>query len=1167
MKTFLISFLALALGVLLTTFPAHADTRADGAFLNRITNRTVTPHLDWARPLAGGAPKVLFIVPRKSAREVVELGQRLEMNAESVVAYNANALALDSIYETLIAGTGAQEKAAELAQKLNESYDAIVLANVDFNALKKESQFQILEKVSRGAGLLIVYPRALPNPKILSAPTTDWKQILQMADVATLPGEAARLDAAKLLKTYRFGQGRIATLSYPGTSASVGGGLSLTAFDEYAPSGWKARYENNMALVARTLLFAAGRDLSPVIQPQWPQHLVAGSGVLLPLQAQNAQSGVVRWRIRDEWNAVQASGNAPLQNGKIGDVKIPALAAGTHFFDVRLEQNQKIAAVGTFGFEVASPIGTIEISNDKESYERGENVAVLARLERPLAERAEVVARLEDLPNRNVWQRRLGVLPRGTQNIKLDFSDVKLPTIAGAIVLEIQRDKKTILKSERVAFFPRREIEIFPTLLWDIVPPYLTEMYAGQLIGNMNDPAGLTHPDGKGETARLTALVNQRFVPYMTRIGLSAGDKGQTITNQFLGMTKEEIEAGTKGEGSFYDPAVHAFWKKNIERRITGVPRVGPMIYTLGDENSFSYDAGYSPADNIEWSKYLQARYGSIAKLNAEWGGEYSRFEDVPHFSPQEMRDKRMFPAWYEHRRFMEKQYADVHHFLAKTIKEIDPHAIVGAEGSVPGELEQTISGLGFWGPYSDAVGDELLRSIGRDKLRMLWWGYGPAAVKSGPYALWRPLLQGVVNGSAWYSSGIESMGLLSVDLSFADYFQKLRPALHELDNGQAQTLIETPLKKDDIAILWSHASYSASFMDDRFFKPLDSTTAFQKFCYRNGLNFDFVTSKMAETGALENYKVLCLFGASALSEKEVAAIQAFAARGGIVIADINPGILSEYLRPLDKSRLADFFGAPALDGKTDLQLKPLSVNKKVRGQNISLAAGKVFQSSQAPVFSAREVGKGEAILLNFNLGSAQNTAEDKNAFDNFLLDLLKLANVQPQIKTSGLSEEQLILRVRQNADNQVIGVLADKKDLGKNWTLQLPRAGWIYEVNQGLLGHTATLQNQLDTPFKVFSVFDEKQNVPQLKLNRTSVVGGQGVLLDAARLSPSGIYRMDIFAPSGELLKERTKVFTLRKMMDANEIRFALSDARGRYRVVLTDVRTGLHSEERVQL
>ncbi len=1163
----LIMGVLLTTGALPTTSSSRADTRADGSFLNHLTNQYVTPHLDWARPLAGGSLKVLFVIPRIGAREVVELGQRLETDSQSVVTYNPQALAYDSVYEALVTGTSAQEKSAELAQKLTESYDAIVLANVDFKALSPKLQFQILEKVSQGAGLLLAYPRGISNPKMLSIPTDDWKKIGAMADVATLPGAAAKLSLEKILKTYRFGEGRIAALDYPVTSAALRGGLGLTAFGEYAPSGWKARYENNMVLVARALQWTAGRDVSPAVQPQWPSHLVAGERIVLPLQLQNTAGGIVHWRVRDEWNTVQASGSAPLQNGKTTAVEIPPLTAGVHFFDVRWEKDGKIASLGVFGFKIGSPLGGVTISTDKESYERGENVAVRVQLERPLQERAEVVARLEDLPGRKSWQRRLGVLPAGTQTVAMDFPNVYLPSIAGAIVIEIQRERKTLLKAEHVAFFPRREREIFPTLVWDIVPPFLTEMYAGQLLGNMNDPAGLTQPEGKGETGRLTALVNQRFAPYMTRIGLGAGPNGQTMNAFWLGMTKEESEQATKGEGSIYDSAVRDFWKQTIQRRITGLPRVGPMIYTLGDENHFSYDAGYSRADNIEWPKFLKTRYENIENLNREWGMEYARFEDVPHFTPQEMRDKRLFPAWYEHRRFMEKQYADVHDFLAQTIKEIDPHARVGAEGSEPGELEQTISKLDFWGPYSDAVGDELLRSIGQDKLRMLWWGYGPTAVSDGlPYRLWRPLLQGVVNGSALYNSAIETMGILSADLSFAEYFQKLRPNLARLDNGQAQTLIETPLQKDGIAILWSHASYSASFMDDRFFKPLDSMSVFQTFCHRQGLNFDFVTSKMAENGALDDYKVLCLFGASALSEKEAAAIQKFTARGGVVISDLNPGILSEYLRPLEKSRLADLFGTPSLDGIATLQLKPLRAEATVRGQRLSLAADKVFQSPQAPVLAARTVGKGEAILLNFNLGSAYNTAPQQNDFDRFLLDLLKLAGIGPEIKIDGLSPQRLV-RVRQAGSSHIIGILADKKDIGKTWALQLPRAGWIYEVNQGFLGHTGTLQSKLDTPFKLLAVFEEKQSAPPLKLNRERATGGQEILLETTRLSAQGVYRVEVFSPSGALLKNYTKVFTTRKLGDANRIRFALSDERGRYRILLTDARTGLQTAREVEL
>ena len=39
-----------------------------------------TPHVKWARPLAGGPIKALFILPYGDAREVVEIAQRLQLD-------------------------------------------------------------------------------------------------------------------------------------------------------------------------------------------------------------------------------------------------------------------------------------------------------------------------------------------------------------------------------------------------------------------------------------------------------------------------------------------------------------------------------------------------------------------------------------------------------------------------------------------------------------------------------------------------------------------------------------------------------------------------------------------------------------------------------------------------------------------------------------------------------------------------------------------------------------------------------------------------------------------------------------------------------------------------------------------------------------------------------
>ena len=47
---------------------------------DRLPGTLQTPHVKWARPLAGGPVKGLFILPYGDSREVVEIAQRLELD-------------------------------------------------------------------------------------------------------------------------------------------------------------------------------------------------------------------------------------------------------------------------------------------------------------------------------------------------------------------------------------------------------------------------------------------------------------------------------------------------------------------------------------------------------------------------------------------------------------------------------------------------------------------------------------------------------------------------------------------------------------------------------------------------------------------------------------------------------------------------------------------------------------------------------------------------------------------------------------------------------------------------------------------------------------------------------------------------------------------------------
>lgn len=1124
----------------------EAGTRTDGEYLHKVKKDFVTPHQEWVASLEGGPIRTLFITNRTyGAREVVELAQRLDLKYEVFVAYNFSNLAVDSIYEAGVLGTSAFEKANELLGKVRPAYDVIVLANVKFSALSEEVRYHILKQVSEGAGLILVYPEQFPYPKVLEAPNENWKDILRMVDEKALPDVAASLAPKQLLQTYQFGKGRVGILAYPNPTTRLG----LTSKDTYTPLGWKARYENSMALAARLVQWAAGRDITPSIRPQITEEAIK-------LTIDNVSKGNVFLRIRDLENRVVWSKELALNGESEMTVPLGHLPAGVFYLDVRWGSNSKISGFGVFRFDRPFEGKSLAVTSDKPFYEQGEKITIAVTLEKPLERDAEAVVQLWDLPEHNLWKKQIIKLPRGETRASVTLEGVHVPTVAGLVKADIRSGDQTLASAFHIAYFPRRDIELFPTILWESLPAELTEMYAAQLDESVHDAAALSHPGDHGERAKLSALFNQRFIPYMTRIGLAAGEKGETVSKHWLGMSNEEALAATSGDGSLNNPAVRDFWAKNIARRIEDLPQVGPMIYTLGDENYFSYDAGYSAADNAVFPKFLQGLYGDIATLNKEWGTDYSSFEAIGHPTPKEMREKSLYPLWYAHRRFMEQQYAETHHHLARAIKEIDPHARVGAEGSVPGDLELTIKELDFWGPYNDPIQDELLRAVAPEKLRTIWWGYGGEFLA---YPLWQPLLKGIINGNSWYSSSIEApSGLMSVDFTLTDYYKKERkPFVDALNRGTAQALISNSLKNHGVAILWSHASYSASVMDDRFLSPRDSAIPIMNFLNSVGLNFSILTSTMVESGALKDYKILWLPGASALSTKEADAISQFVKSGGIAIADINPGVLNNSCALQERSLLAQVFGVEKLKGRAPLRMKAVEIAKEVRGQPIVFKAAKVQQSPEVPMFSVNTLGDGLAILLNFNLSSAANTAE--GGIGNLMRPLLKLAGIEPEIRVEGVSKDHFIVKIRENPEGQILGILADREDIEKTASIVLPELVWAYETDKGLIGQTKTINATLDIPFKVFSLFPTEQKVPVFKAKEGNIAAGAAVTLDFTSLSPYGTYRLEVFDPHGKSVRRLTRVFSGNASDDLAILRFALSDAPGKYKVTLTDARTGL--------
>ncbi len=1171
--------------VLMVSVSSPASDRHEGSYLHKVSMSWKTPHLNWGRPLAGGAIKTLFIAPRRIAgREIVEAAERIDLDFTAFVTPNANAIAVENIYEGAVAGTSPHEKTMELLKKLRgRHYDLIVVGNFDFSKLPTEARYHILKMVADGSGMVMFYPRRAPYREMTAKPIPGADAIMSLAAMPGLPETARKVKRKNLLSTFAFGKGRIAMVNYRFNHNARYGGLCLTA-PEYYSREWYFRYENNMAMAGRAMLWAAGRMtgmriLPGSLAPGTPLPQAAVARTAWTLKMQNTRTCTLRMRLRNRFNRVVKTWDTRVRdNQETLRMRLPFLTAGLYALDVIAASGREIVDFGYIPFTVAPLIRGAALDIDREAHNNGEPVYARISLAEPSGEDLALELEIADSPYGRIWLREKHTLTAGRTVAAFRLQPPAIPTLAAYLRCRLRGRMGTMVMLEKELFFPQKPREIFPTIGWDSIPSrYLSPLIARRMVEDVGWYNGLSHPRPGGTNARVAALLNQHFMPYTVRIMLGVKEKAPDNTKNwtmqerwfFLPGAARNKEKALAYDETIYNPASRELWKAGIKYRIQNLAKYSPPVYSLGDENHFTYKTGFSPTENMQFTWFLKQRYRTLEKLNREWNTKYKSWTGVRHFTEQEARKAGKFAAWNDHRLFMEHQYADVHHFLAKCIKEIDPLAKVGAEGSPPGDLEYTISKLEFWGPYSNLVMDEVLRSLGRDKLRTLWWGgyVGSHGGRNGfPIPLWRPLLLGTVNGSAWFSTGCSSEGMYGADMEFAKYFQAMLPYLKQLQNGLGQLLVKNPLANNGIAVLWDHPSVSAATMDNRFFSPKDGSSALLRFCYSRGLSTQFISSATLTAEELAGYKILFLFGVSSMSADTAKLIREYCNKGGVVIADINPAILDEYCKPLSRSRLADMFAAPALAGNKPLLQKPLNFSGQLRKINLALDCSSATTSPECRVLSSKTVGKGLALLLNFNLSSAASNTRDKQKFNTFMLNILALAGIHPLLEVSGIDLEQAVIRMRMGRGFQILGLLANTADVGKTIRITMPDKAHVYIPAAGKLGFSNIIEQKLDTPFRLYTLFKTEQSPPPIILDRTRVNLGEAVHLDLSGYARDRVLRLTLLGPDNKRLNHHPWVIAVDSAQPVREIRFAYNYKPGRYRLKLMDIQTGLESETRLE-
>lgn len=1166
--------------------PLFSEWRFDGAYLKDIRpERFKTPHLPFARPLAGGPLKILFIVPKSGARDVVELWQRMDMEFEAVAIAGAEELCDGYPFTTAVIGESPDEKAVELDQKLSRAYDVICLANCALDKLPASSRFKILAAVNSGTGLVGFFGNTRSKLPIHQPtnPSTAGRDVLRGCALAGLPYFAVNdknpveKAADAVCSPSQFGDGRIAWLNYGGAPHSQNtwyGGDCMGRPAVSSPQG----YDAALALAAKAMLWAARRGPSLSVMPilsdgseltiqQWPKPFP----VTLRRLAENAPRHVtIEARLVRLDGQFEASASAEAEIDKpekTVTIDLPSPLSGTLFMHLTArDPNGKAVDFSVTSFNVKPKRWIKSISLEREALSPEDTAAAAVALDGEPSIgrlRAEAV----DVFGRVFWR---GDAPASDTAFKIPLSNacgryakLKVSLLAGEDSLQ------DVQASE---LFIRREVgHEFINLMWGQSGVGASDWQAAGYLWDLRSrqlaKAGFnTGMNGGVRGCKAECRVNAHWMDYVAHVQ----------------------DANLR---SYFDPAARSKEEKRLEERAREQAPFGTFVYSLGDENQCVTHDDLKPLELEAFREFLKGSYGGdLQALNKAWGTSYVDFGQVGSKPPEGVKPSKALR--HDLAAFWEFAYAGTYRWMREAIRRGDPRAQVGAEGSDSGDIELTTAALDWWAPYADRVGNVMTRQlVPPDSFRGNWWGGYTAfhGARGGTSILWTQIASGFSNASNFFCGYIASEGMLSVDLAPADYIEPWLPELDDISATAGPVAKASWVADDGVGIYWSRASEIASDLDQSFGSSKIERADLVRRMDEMGINARFVSERQILAGKLDpkTTTVLLLPLVKAIPDAAIPALERYVAAGGVLIADAAPDLYGAHLADAPPGRLLPLFGAKAtgpakpVAAKIEFNIEsatprkiPLALASGECKVDSSIQVGEGGRSDAsvngAPILISRQHGSGVALLLNFDLFNAMGWARSDKAVynpgDDFLNSLISQA--RPSGRQGWTLPPQpglpwaTIQRMR-HADADVVGLAGWRGGKGgKTFT-----AGKGRRLHVLRLGVAPDTMERLELPPEspgelLVAVLPELERKIRVKTVDGVKPGGKArhdVILEVGgkRLADS-LLRVDVKDPDGKQLPAHRQFLLSKDRAIAVEWPVALDAKPGKYVVTVAELVSG---------
>ncbi len=948
------------------TFADKIAARGTGPEDRAPSEEIVTPHVKWAKPLAGGPLKALILCDWMCGREVVELAQRLEMDYIAPTISNPNYLGYTS--GMFGADLTIEQVMDNLRKHLEQDFDVIMIGGLRADIFADDVIDMMLEKVRGGTGLVWANPskaperlwEALPFNDMASGskPVAQWRAEEAHWLTAGIPWEAmpptttscyneggtvlARADNYPLLAVNDYGQGRTVGLAY-NTSWQGPGSYSngMTPWILFAPTRF-AYWEYYHCLLAKSMMWAGQREPQVAISAlaAEPAETVQGEAVgALQITLTNSGGATTlkaSIRILDEFGAVDDELDheitVPAGESKHAIVVPGGLAGGLHLADLILRAGDKTMDFGSASFTVRPRVEVAGIVMDDERiYRGGDTIEATVTLHgiAPDTNQVAVRATLRDDNGRVISAQSQQAPGEGDVLVTLDVPE-PLATLnwlrvevadAGGAVLDASEHKVLTMP----AHFDERTWDPWCGMLWGnpcspYSRDYLIPAAAAQVrklgvdtilaSGNWLIDEELRNAFEHGFRLQMMNLVGS-----VLRVGHVRGEK--------LGYLEQRAEYARTGDKQYLqrpfclnDGAVRAEAAATIEKITAAAARYRPVGYNCGDELSITYyvtpyDYDFTPVCLERFRHWLEDGYGTLAALNAEWQTDFATWDDVTPMTTDEVRDHPSYAPWADHRTFMEFTFADFFRFADDTLESHDPGARIGVSGT------QAAEAFGGWDWYrlSDALDyaqtydhqstGEMHRSFGTDFVSAPWEGYAQVD-PSMRYRVWYRALNGN-DGMSYYTYSYLFWPDLTLTRSTADAVN----ALDDINDGVAALLKACDERAADVMVHYSHPSIHGAYITGvpKVFR--DNRDAWVDAIEDNGMQMEFLAYAQIEDGELTGRMpaALVMPYSIALSDAEVDEIRAYVEAGGTIIADARCGLMNEHCSLRPTGALDDLFG------------------------------------------------------------------------------------------------------------------------------------------------------------------------------------------------------------------------------------------------------------------